>query len=97
MEKQIPKLICMKTIAGVDALRVFTTVSGAQGAIIKQLAGVGNPYWIWSSIPSGTVVAADFTDAPIADADVNVNNTNAAPLLASPPSVDPASVLTYAP
>lgn len=96
MEKQLPKLICNKTINGVDALRVFTTVSGPQGAIIKQIVGVGNPYWIWSTIPAGTVVAADFTSAPICDTDINVNNSNAAPLLASPPSVDPATVLTYA-
>lgn len=96
MEKIVPKLICMKVINGVDAFRVFTTVSGPQGGIIKTIVGVGNPYWIWSSIPAGQVIAADFTDAPIASADVSVNNANAAPLLASPPSVDPASVLTYA-
>lgn len=92
----MPKLVCFKVIAGVDALRVFTTVSGPQGAIIKQIVGVGNPYWIWNSIPSGTVIAADFTDAPIASSDVSVNNANAAPLLADPPSVDPEDVLTYA-
>jgi hypothetical protein len=96
MSTTMPKLVCMKVIAGVDALRVFTTVSGAQGAIIKQIVGVGNPYWIWSSIPSGTVIAADFTDAPICSSDVSVNNANAAPLLADPPSVDPSTVLTYA-
>jgi hypothetical protein len=96
MEKTLPKLICIKTIGGVEALRVFTTVSGPQGAIIKQIVGVGNPYWIWASIPSGVVIAADFTDAPICSADVSENNANAAPLLADPPSVDPAAVLTYA-
>ena len=89
------KLVCMKVISGVDALRVFTTVSGAQGSIIKTIVGVGNPYWIWATIPAGTVIAADFTDAPIASADIAVNNANAAPLLATPPSVDPATVLTY--
>lgn len=92
----MPKLVCEKTLAGVTAVRVFTTVSGAQGAIIKQIVGVGNPFWIWNTIPSGTVIAADFTDAPVASADVATNNALAAPLLADPPSVDPASVLTYA-
>lgn len=91
----MPKLVCMKVINGVDALRVFTTVSGSQGSIIKTIVGVGNPYWIWATIPSGTVIAADFTDAPIASTDISVNNANAAPLLATPPSVDPATVLTY--
>ena len=96
MEKQVPKLVCMKVINGVDALRVFTTVSGPQGGIVKQIVGVGNPYWIWNSIPSGTVIAADFTDAPIASSDISVNNANAAPLLTDPPSVAPEDVLTYA-
>lgn len=92
----MPKLICEKTIAGVTAVRVFTTVSGPQGAIIKQIVGVGNPYWIWNSIPAGTVIGADFTNAPIASSDISVNNDNAAPLLADPPSVDPGDVLVYA-
>lgn len=91
----MPKLICVKTIGGVEALRVFTTVSGSQGAIIKQIVPIGTPYWIFNSIPAGTVIAADFTDAPIASTDIAVNNANAAPLLATPPSVDPATVLTY--
>ena len=95
-QKQVPKLVCEKTIGGVTAVRVFTTVGGPQGAIIKRIVGVGNPYWIWNSIPLGTVIGAAFTNAPIADADIGVNDMNAAPLLASPPSVDPASVLVYA-
>ncbi len=47
---QMPKLVCEKTIGGVTAVRVFTTVSGPQGSIIKTMVGVGNPYWIWNSI-----------------------------------------------
>lgn len=96
MENIVAKLVCEKTINGVTAVRVFTTISGPQGLAIKQIAGVGNPYWIWNSIPSGTVIGADFTNAPIASADVAVNNTNAAPLLDTPPSVDPLDVLVYA-
>jgi hypothetical protein len=96
MSTTMPKLICEKTIAGVTAVRSFTTVAGPQGAIIKQIVGVGNPYWIWNSIPAGQVIGADFTNAPIASADISVNNANAAPLLADPPSVDPATVLIYA-
>ena len=91
----MPRLVCEKTIGGVTAVRVFTTVSGPQGAIIRQIVGAGNPYWIWNSIPSGKVIGADFTDAPIASSDVATNNTNAAPLLATPPSVDPVDVLIY--
>lgn len=97
MENTVPKLVCVKTIGGVSALRVFTTAAGAQGSYIKLLAGVGNPYWIWNSlpVPDNQVIAADFTTAPIASSDISVNNANAAPLLASPPSVDPSDVLTF--
>ena len=94
-DKPMPKLICEKTLSGVTAVRVFTTVNGAQGSIIRQIVGVGNPYWIFSSIPSGKVIGADFTDAPIASSDSQVNNAAAAPLLADPPSVNPADVLVY--
>lgn len=95
MEKIVPKIICEKTLLGATGVKVFTTVAGDQGAIIKQMVGVGNPYWIFSSIPPGKVIGADFTTAPIASSDVATNNQNAAPLLASPPATDPASVLFY--
>lgn len=95
MAENVPKLICEKTIGGVTAVYAFTTANGSQGAIIKQIAGVGNPYWIFSSIPAGKVIGADFSAAPICSSDIAVNNTNAAPTLAIPPSVDPATVLVY--
>lgn len=91
----MPRLVCEKTIGGVTAVRVFTTINGPQGSVIKTIVGVGNPYWIWNSIPSGKVIGADFTNAPIASSDIAVNNANAAPLLADPPSVDPVDVLIY--
>lgn len=91
------KLVCEKTLNGVTSVRVFTTAAGPQGTIIKQIVGAGNPFWIWNAIPSGVVIAADFTNAPVATGDVAQNNALAAPLLADPPSVDPATVLTYAP
>lgn len=91
----MPKLICEKTINGVTAVRSFTTASGDQGPIIKQIVGVGNPYWIWSTIPTGKVIGADFTNAPVCSSDNSVNTANAAPTLATPPSVDPLDVLIY--
>lgn len=86
------KLVCNKTLNGVTFLAVVTTANGNQGLYVKAIAGVGNPYWIWPSIPAGTVIAADFTNAPIVDADPAVNNTNIAAITATP-----ADVLTYAP
>lgn len=86
------KLVCNKTLNGVTFLAVITTANGNQGLYVKAIAGVGNPYWIWPTIPSGQVIAADFTNAPIVDADPAVNNMNIAAITATP-----AEVLTYAP
>lgn len=85
------KLVCNKTLNGNTFLAVVTTANGNQGLYVKAIAGVGNPYWIWPSIPAGTVIAADFTNAPIVDADPAVNNANIAAITATP-----ADVLTYA-
>lgn len=86
------KMVCNITYQGVTSLRVVTTANGNQGLYVKAIAGVGNPYWIWPSIPAGTVIAADFTNAPIVDTDPAVNNANIAAITATP-----ADVLTYAP
>lgn len=85
-------LVCNKTLNGVTFLAVITTASGNQGQWVKSIAKVGNPYWIWPSIPPGTVIAADFSGAPIVDTDPAINNTNIAAITATP-----ADVLTYAP
>jgi len=84
------KLVCNKTLNGNTFLAVVTTANGNQGLFVKSIAGVGNPYWIWPSIPTGKVIAADFTNAPIVDADPAVNNVNIAAITATP-----EEVLTY--
>jgi len=87
------KMVCNITYQGVTSLRVVTTANGNQGQYVKAIAGVGNPYWIWASIPNaGSVIAADFTNAPIVDADPIVNNQRIAAITATP-----AEVLTWAP
>lgn len=89
------KLVCEKTINGVTAVRVFTTpINGDQGVYVRSIAGVGKPFWIWASIPSGTVIGADFTDAPICSNDPVVNNAAIADIAANGPN--PADVLVYA-
>lgn len=89
------KLVCEKEIAGVTAVRVFTTpVNGPQGLYVKSIAGVGKPFWIWATIPSGTVIGADFTDAPICSDDINVNAAAIADIAANGPT--PGDVLIYA-
>lgn len=85
------KLICNKVINGETVLLNVTTPIGNQAAYVKQIAGVGNPFWMWASIPSGKVIACDFTNAPIVDTD----NTVTAARIAAITEV-PADVLTYA-
>lgn len=91
MERTMPKLICEKTVNGVTAVRNITTpATGNQGAYVKTIVGVGNPFWFWPSIPAGVVVGADFTNAPICSDDAAVNNQAIANITA-----EPADVLIY--
>lgn len=90
MENQVPKIICEKTVNGVTAVRNITTPTGNQGAFIATIVGEGNPYWWFNSIPSGKVIGADFTNAPIASADATENNSAIAAI-----SVQPLDVLIY--
>jgi len=89
------RVICMKTvnIAGVPTevlANVTTPSTGNQGSYIATIVGVGNPFWAWPSIPSGRVIAADFTDAPIASADAAENMAAVSAI-----TVNPQDVLTY--
>ena len=91
METKVAKIICEKTINGVTAVRNITTPTGNQGAYIKTIVGVGNPYWWFPSIPTGVLIGADFTDAPICSADAAENNVAIAQI-----NAQPADVLIYA-
>lgn len=73
-----------------EILLNVTTATGNQGAIVKQLVPVGNPFWWFVSIPSGKVIAADFTDAPIRSDNADTNNASIAAI-----AVTPEEVLTY--
>lgn len=84
----MPKLICEKTVNGVTAVRNITTpATGNQGAYVKTIVGVGNPFWFWPSIPPGIVVGADFTNAPICSDDPAANNAAIASISAAPEDV----------
>lgn len=80
-------------VDGQPETRLFnvTTPAGNQGAYVKALVPVGQKFWWFASIPSGQVVACDFTDAPAATADASANNALIAAITALP-----ADVLTYA-
>lgn len=87
------KLVCNKTLNGVTFLAIVTTANGNQGQYVKSIAGVGNPFWLWPSIPNqADVIACDFANSPIVDADPIVNNQRIAAITETP-----AEVLTWAP
>lgn len=84
------KLICEQTVNGEDILRSITTASGVAPALVKTVPGVGKPFWYWASIPAGTVIGADFTNAPVASSDTATNAASIAAITAQP-----ADVLIY--
>lgn len=84
-------IICYMKVNGVDTLAKLLVASNADpGLAVKIRPGVGKEYWAFSSLPTGTLVSADFTGAPIVDADVSVNNANIAAI-----TVNPEDVLTF--
>ena len=86
------KLVFEKEINGETMLLVAATAAGNQGLFVKIIAGVGNKFWWWQTIPAGEVIACDFTNAPTCTDDPAANNTLIEAITATP-----ESVLTYAP
>lgn len=82
------KLICEKTINGVTAVRSFTTPAiGDQGVFVRSIAGPGNPFWMWASVPPGVIIGADFTEAPICTDSPATNRQLIAAITATPEEV----------
>lgn len=86
------KLVCEQTINGEDVLRSITTAAGVAATLVKTVPGLGKPFWYWPSIPAGTVIGCDFTNAPIVSA-VTAENQAAIDAI----TVQPTAVLVYAP
>ncbi len=86
------KLVCEVRLNGEDVVKVLTTANNANvGQFVKTVPGVGKPYWYWPSIPAGAVLAADFTNAPVATSSTDDNNAAIAAITTAP-----SEVLTYA-
>jgi hypothetical protein len=82
------KLVCEITINGEDTLVALTTAPSVNlGSFVKIKPGVGKPFWYWASIPSGTLAACDFTNAPVVVSDIATNNANIAAITAAPEDV----------
>jgi hypothetical protein len=86
------KLICEEQVNGETVIRSWTTPNLTAAAILaKSHPGVGNPFWVWPSVPSGTIIGVDFTDAPIATNDQTTNLS-----LINAITATPEEKLTYA-
>ena len=83
------KVVCNKTINGVERLIVVTTATGDQGLYVINIVGVGKPFWIWPSLPypAATIIGCDFTDAPICTSNSVTNNALIAAITATPEDV----------
>lgn len=89
------KLVCEKTVNGVQQVVMITTSTGNQGQYVAIIVGAGNPFYMWNAItlpPGEKVIGCDFTNAPIATASATDNNALIAQI-----SVEPEDVLTFGP
>lgn len=84
------KVICEEVVGGETVIRSYTTAAGTAAAFVKIRPGPGNPFWCWPSVPAGTIVGCDFTNAPIA-----TNNTTTNQGLIDAITTQPIDVLVY--
>lgn len=84
------KLICEKVVNGETMLLNVTTAAGVVPALLRTTPGIGKPFWYWPTIPPGSIIAVDFTNAPIVSSDKVANQ-------ASMDAIEtvPSDVLTY--
>ena len=67
-EQKVAKLVFERMVNGQQTLIIMTTTNLiSQGQIAKTAVPTGSPFWWWDAIPynASTVVACDFTGAPI--------------------------------
>lgn len=90
------KVICEEVVNGETVLRSYTTASTtpwtlSPAVFVKTHPGVGKKFWCWQSVPTGTIIGADFTNAPEA---TSVTSQNQA--LIDGITTTPEEVLVYA-
>lgn len=104
------KLVLERTnSSGVKVIEVLTCVPGAEGIVVFQRlknepsdtpgdpAGpAGHKVWCWDSIPSGQVIAVDFTNGIVVQSTAALTQTAINAFKANPTTA-PEDVLTYAP
>lgn len=85
------KVICEEVVGGETVIRSYTTSPGTAAAFVKTRPGVGNKFWCWPSVPAGTIIGADFTNAPTVTSNTQTNQAAIDAI-----SATPEEVLVYA-
>lgn len=80
----VAKVICEEVVGEETVMRSWTTTQGGAAVLVKTKPGVGKPYWCWPSVPSGTIIGADFTGAPTASSNTAQNAADIAAITATP-------------
>ena len=78
------KIVCEIEINGEQVVKAVTTTPGTAKFMLRTVPGPGKPFWCWNSIPAGQLIGADFTGAPLASADAEVNQTAIDAITATP-------------
>lgn len=81
------KVICEEVVNGETVIRSYTTSEGTAAAFVKVRPGAGKAFWCWPSVPAGQIVAADFTNAPIATSNTATNQALIGAITAAPEDV----------
>lgn len=79
-------LLCIVKKRGVDTFAVNMTAANTDhAAFVRNIPGVGKPFLLFATLPDGNPGSADFTNAPIVNADPAVNQAAIDDMLANPP------------
>lgn len=97
------RVVTEANLGGSMQPRAFTVVDGAEGIFLHNLfknttlypgGPVGRKFWVWSTIPSGAILAVDFTDALTIGATAALTQATANAFKADPTTA-PEDVITY--
>jgi len=74
-------------VKGEEQTKVVTTVSGLDqnAAFVRTLPGIGKPFYMFNSLPAGSVLGADFEGAPIVSENIAENKAAIERMLSEPP------------
>lgn len=79
-------IVCKIKKRGVDTLAFPLVAEGVNIAEhVKNVPGVGKPFFVVTGFPDGQPSAVDFSEAPIVNIDASVNQSAIDGMLASPP------------